>query len=161
MVPFLLRQVASPVRWTACVSGSPPRAPTAFVEVGPGRVLTGLSSASSTTRARPPVEDPAGLDKALAALAAAVTPRTLDGKVAIVTGGSRGIGIAIAPALLAEHGAAVVVSGRDARPAGAAVHELESRGAPVHGVAADAAKREDADRLVRRPRSASGGSTSW
>jgi 3-oxoacyl-[acyl-carrier protein] reductase len=76
-----------------------------------------------------------------------VTTRPLDGKTAIVTGGTRGIGAAIA-ALLAEHGAAVVVSGRDAARLQHAVQELEERGASVHGVVADAAKREDADRLV-------------
>jgi 3-oxoacyl-[acyl-carrier protein] reductase len=72
---------------------------------------------------------------------------TLGGKVAVVTGGSRGIGLAIA-GWLAEHGASVVVSGRDADRLQAAVKELEAHGAPVLGVAADAAKREDADRLV-------------
>ena len=76
-----------------------------------------------------------------------MTTRPLDGKTAIVTGGTRGIGAAIA-ALLAEHGAAVVVSGRDAARLQNAVQELEERGASVHGVVADAAKREDADRLV-------------
>ncbi len=76
-----------------------------------------------------------------------MTTRPLDGRVAIVTGGSRGIGAAIA-ALLAEHGAAVVVSGRDAVRMQQAVQALEERGASVHGVVADAAKREDADRLV-------------
>jgi 3-oxoacyl-[acyl-carrier protein] reductase len=76
-----------------------------------------------------------------------VTTRPLDGRVAIVTGGSRGIGSAIA-GLLAEHGAAVVVSGRDATRLQNAVRELEERGASVHGVAADVGKREDADRLV-------------
>jgi 3-oxoacyl-[acyl-carrier protein] reductase len=76
-----------------------------------------------------------------------VTTRPLDGRVAIVTGGSRGIGSAIA-GLLAEHGAAVVVSGRDAARLQNAVRELEERGASVHGVAADVGKREDADRLV-------------
>ena len=75
----------------------------------------------------------------------------LAGKVAIVTGGSRGIGNAIA-GLLAEHGAAVVVSGRDADRLRSAVKELEQRGGAVLGVAADAAKREDADRLVEAAR---------
>ncbi len=71
----------------------------------------------------------------------------LSGKVAVVTGGSRGIGLAIA-GWLAERGASVVVSGRDADRLQAAVKELEAHGAPVLGIAADAAKREDADRLV-------------
>ena len=39
--------------------------------------------------------------------------RPLEGRVAIITGGSRGIGAAVA-SLLAERGAAVVVSARDA-----------------------------------------------
>jgi 3-oxoacyl-[acyl-carrier protein] reductase len=76
-----------------------------------------------------------------------MTTAPLDGKVAIVTGGSRGIGAAIA-ALLAEHGAAVVVSGRDPDRLQRAVESLQERGASVHGVVADAGKREDADRLV-------------
>ena len=76
-----------------------------------------------------------------------MTTRPLDGRTAIVTGGTRGIGAAVA-ALLAEHGAAVVVSGRDAARLQKAVQELQERGASVHGVVADAAKREDADRLV-------------
>jgi 3-oxoacyl-[acyl-carrier protein] reductase len=75
----------------------------------------------------------------------------LAGKVAVVTGGSRGIGNAIA-GLLADHGAAVVVSGRDADRLQSAVKELEQRGGAVLGVAADAAKREDADRLVEAAR---------
>ena len=76
-----------------------------------------------------------------------MTTPALDGKVALVTGGSRGIGAAIA-ALLAEHGAAVVVSARDAGRLQRTVQELEERGASVHGVVADVGNREDADRLV-------------
>jgi len=77
--------------------------------------------------------------------------KPLAGRVALVTGGNRGIGLAIAR-LLAEDGASVVVSGRDAARLDTAVKELESLGASALGVAADATKREDADRLVEATR---------
>jgi len=70
VVPFLLRQVASPVRWTECVQRLAAEGATAFVEVGPGRVLTALTKRIVENARGVAVEDPAGLDKALAALAA-------------------------------------------------------------------------------------------
>ena len=77
--------------------------------------------------------------------------KPLAGRVAIVTGGSRGIGLASAR-LLAEGGASVVVSGRDAARLEAATRELEATGAAVLGVAADAVRREDVERLVEAAR---------
>ena len=68
VVPFLLRQVASPVRWTECVQRLAAEGATAFVEVGPGRVLTALTKRIVEDAKSAAVEDPAGLDKALAAL---------------------------------------------------------------------------------------------
>jgi [acyl-carrier-protein] S-malonyltransferase len=68
VVPFLLRQVASPVRWTECVQRLSAEGATAFVEVGPGRVLTALTKRIVENARGVAVEDPAGLDKALAAL---------------------------------------------------------------------------------------------
>ena len=67
--------------------------------------------------------------------------------MAVVTGGSRGIGAAVA-ALLAERGAAVVVSARDADRLSAAVKELEATGSAVVGVAGDVSRRDDAERVV-------------
>jgi len=65
--PFLLRQVASPVRWTECIQRLASEGATAFVEVGPGRVLSGLLRRIVNGARGQSIEDPAGLEKALAA----------------------------------------------------------------------------------------------
>ncbi len=60
----------------------------------------------------------------------------LDGKVAIVTGGTRGIGYAIA-ATLARNGARVVICGRRKNSVDEAAARLKDEGLAVEGVAAD------------------------
>jgi [acyl-carrier-protein] S-malonyltransferase len=70
VVPFLLSQVASPVRWTACVQRLAAEGATAFVEVGPGRVLTALTKRIVDGAKALSVDDPASLEKALAAVKA-------------------------------------------------------------------------------------------
>jgi len=67
--PFLVRQVASPVRWTDCVQRLSRERAAAFVEVGPGRVLGGLLRRTLDGAVGHSVEDPASLEKTLAALA--------------------------------------------------------------------------------------------
>ncbi|HEU4400853.1 MAG TPA: SDR family NAD(P)-dependent oxidoreductase [Candidatus Polarisedimenticolia bacterium] len=71
----------------------------------------------------------------------------LKGKVAIVTGGSRGIGRATAAALLRE-GAQVVVSSLRAESVTAATRELGALGR-VEGIPADVALEKDVVHLVR------------
>jgi [acyl-carrier-protein] S-malonyltransferase len=68
--PFLLQQVASPVRWTECVHRLVAEGATAFVEVGPGRVLTGLLRRIVDGARGYSIEDTAGLEKTLAAFGA-------------------------------------------------------------------------------------------
>ena len=77
--------------------------------------------------------------------------KELEARVAIVTGASRGIGHAVA-ACLAQDGASVVVSGRDAARVEVAAKELEAFGVPVLAVPGDVARREDVDRMVAQTR---------
>jgi [acyl-carrier-protein] S-malonyltransferase len=66
----LVRQVTGAVRWVDCIQLLIAQGVTHFIEVGPGRVLTGLMRQIDRSQATLNVEDSASLEKALAALAA-------------------------------------------------------------------------------------------
>jgi NAD(P)-dependent dehydrogenase (short-subunit alcohol dehydrogenase family) len=70
----------------------------------------------------------------------------LAGKVAVVTGASRGLGLAIARGL-ARAGAAVAVASRKSAACQAVVEELSAAGASASAHAFDAGRWEDCDRL--------------
>jgi len=71
----------------------------------------------------------------------------LDGRTAIVTGASRGIGAAIAMAL-AEAGASVVVSSRKKEAIEEMAHRITAAGGKAHAVVAHAGNDADQERLV-------------
>jgi NAD(P)-dependent dehydrogenase (short-subunit alcohol dehydrogenase family) len=71
----------------------------------------------------------------------------LSGRVAVVTGGNRGLGNAFAIAL-GEAGASVAVVARDAARTEQVIKDLVGRGIRARGFRADVARREDVDRLV-------------
>lgn len=72
--------------------------------------------------------------------------RRFEGRGALVTGGSSGIGKATAARLLAE-GARVVIDGRDEARLAAAVQEL-APGGEISAISADVAREDEVTRLV-------------
>ena len=71
----------------------------------------------------------------------------LTGRTALVTGGSRGIGLAIGAAM-AGAGARVVLAARHADEVAAAATQLREAGAQVIGVAANVSKAQDIETLA-------------
>jgi [acyl-carrier-protein] S-malonyltransferase len=67
VVPLLLEQVTAPVRWIECVEELVRLGVTSMVEVGPGRVLSGLVKRIAREVEVLNVEDRASLEKTLAA----------------------------------------------------------------------------------------------
>ena len=78
-----------------------------------------------------------------------ITPQTfrLDGRLALVTGSSAGIGLAIARGL-AQAGASVVVNGRGATKLAATAAQLAAEGLTVHARAFDVTDRAAVDASV-------------
>ena len=82
-----------------------------------------------------------------------MTPRTvqqlfdLSGKTALITGGSRGLGLQMAHAL-GEAGARIMLSSRKAEDLEQAAAELKAAGIDAHWIAADCSKEEDTRRLA-------------
>jgi gluconate 5-dehydrogenase len=71
----------------------------------------------------------------------------LDGRLALVTGSSAGIGLALARAL-AQAGATVVLNGRNASSLAVAAHGLKAQGLAVGERAFDVTQREQVDAAV-------------
>ena len=71
----------------------------------------------------------------------------LHGKVALVTGSSRGLGLAMARAL-AQAGADVIVNARDPATLAPVVGEIASLGRKAHAIAADMGNRSDVERVI-------------
>ena len=85
----------------------------------------------------------------------------LTGKVAVVTGASKGIGAGIARRLAAE-GAAVVVNYASSREgADKVVADIESAGGKAVAVQGNVAAAADVNRMFAEAKSAFGSSTSW
>lgn len=72
----------------------------------------------------------------------------MTGRVAVVIGGAKGIGLATAAAL-ARDGAAVLLTGRREEEVAAAAERI---GAPAHGIVADASAQDDLARVVDEAR---------
>jgi [acyl-carrier-protein] S-malonyltransferase len=69
----LVRQVTGAVRWVGCITQLQLSNVTHYIEVGPGKVLSGLNRQIARTLSTTNVEDPASLEKTLAALSEPAT----------------------------------------------------------------------------------------
>ena len=77
-----------------------------------------------------------------------MTPFSLTGKVAIVTGGSKGIGLSVVHHLAAL-GARVVIASRKIEACNAAVEEVRDRGGEALAVACNISRRDECEAVVK------------
>jgi NAD(P)-dependent dehydrogenase (short-subunit alcohol dehydrogenase family) len=75
--------------------------------------------------------------------------KILRGKVALVTGGSRGIGRAIAAAYV-QNGASVFLCGRNADDIGAALREIRQIDGAIDGITGDVGRPQDVEKIVSK-----------
>src|SRR5215203_1245333 len=75
-------------------------------------------------------------------------PRRLEGKIALVTGSTRGLGRTIAE-WLAREGASIIVSGREADAVDDSVQAIRALGSDAFGIPADLANMSNTERLAK------------
>ena len=133
----LVAQVTATVRWRDSVTYMSAHGVTRFIELGSGKVLTGLIKRIVEARddpsasARPPTSPPSALRRSPENPTGGTLVFDLTGRIALVTGASGGLGQAIARALHAQ-GASVALTGtrREALETLAAALETRTHAAP-------------------------------
>jgi NAD(P)-dependent dehydrogenase (short-subunit alcohol dehydrogenase family) len=98
-----------------------------------------------------PIAGGVGALLAIRALVKRETRADLTGQVALVTGGSRGLGLAMARELV-DAGCRVAICARDPAELDRARADLESRGGDVIAIVCDVGDRDDVERMVAEVR---------
>jgi NAD(P)-dependent dehydrogenase (short-subunit alcohol dehydrogenase family) len=109
----------------------------------------GVQSRSSSGFSKALLWSAAGAGLLMFARSQAVRHYDYRNRIALITGGSRGLGLVLARHLAAE-GARVAICARDEEELEQARHDLESRGADVLAVPCDLRNRGDIESMVRR-----------
>ena len=144
MAALLVEQLTAPVKFTQAARELMRQGVKVFVEVGPGNVLTGLLKRIDRSVKAIPVGDLAVAREAAGDTRLCLTAFcSLEGKMALVTGGSRGIGRGDR-ARARPRGRQVVVGYRS----GAEEAEAVAKEAGGRAVQADVSDPEQAKRLV-------------
>lgn len=160
----MVRQVTSSVQWTASVAAMKAMGVDRYIEFGPGAVLTGLVKRMDEKAELLNVSDVptlvAAIGKSASLASATAAPSApvgrLVGKTALVTGGARGIGRAIALRLASE-GADVAICDLHAEMMAPVVEEIRALGRKAVAVVCDVSRFEDARRAVEEAVTALGG----